>query len=267
MRPTLTAQASVGSVATRLRGSARNVTLVKHISKTGNNHRESQRDSGSKPRVARNELPWEKSVLTFPTPTGLCHYSPRSKATTPLGLPIPLSPLPRVARSSQPWAEGPNPFGISTARTLQRRGTLLLGILMAAFALAGCKSNSPSQYISPRVEGRVVDGHSHAPIQGVHVQRVSGDAAQKVPEGQKGGQLMEGTPVVVRTGKDGSFILDSEHDLAFLRKLRWYSVSISFEHPAYESLIATYTLSNAVNTATGEPVVKAGDILLAPLSR
>src|SRR6185437_3213976 len=31
---------------------------------------ESQRDSGSEPRVARNELPWEK-VEKSPTPTGL----------------------------------------------------------------------------------------------------------------------------------------------------------------------------------------------------
>jgi hypothetical protein len=167
------------------------------------------------------------------------------------------SPLPR---------ERGNPFGIGVAHKLRGKATLLL-LFALTVCVAACKSNSPAQYISPRVEGRVVDGHSHAPIQGVHVQRVTGDDSQKVPVGQKGGQLMEGRPVVVTTGKDGSFILDSEHDLAFLRKLGWYSVDISFEHPAYERLVATYTLSNAVNTATGEPVVKAGDILLAPLSR
>jgi hypothetical protein len=138
---------------------------------------------------------------------------------------------------------------------------------MAAFALAGCKSNSPSQYISPRVEGRVVDGQSHVPIQGVQVRRVTGDDSHAATGPQKGGQLMEGAPVVVTTGKDGTFILDSEHDLAFLRKLGWYSVSIAFEDPAYAPFTATYTMSNAVNTATGEPVVKAGDILLAPRSR
>src|SRR5437879_6168350 len=34
-------------------------------------HCESQRDSGSKPRVARNELPWETGSKHVATPTGL----------------------------------------------------------------------------------------------------------------------------------------------------------------------------------------------------
>jgi hypothetical protein len=33
---------------------------------------ESQRDSGSKPKVARHELPWETVVELPSTPTGLC---------------------------------------------------------------------------------------------------------------------------------------------------------------------------------------------------
>ena len=160
-----------------------------------------------------------------------------------------------------------HPISMESGFLRRRNSTLLLGVLIAAFALAGCKSNSPSQYISPRVEGRVVDGQSHAPIPGVQVRRVTGEDSHAATGPQKGGQLMEGAPVVVTTGKDGSFILDSEHDLASLRRLGWYSVSIAFEDPAYAPFSATYTLSNAVHTATGEPVVKAGDILLAPRSR
>ena len=73
---------------------------------------ESQRDSASKPRVARHELPWVRRGARFPTPTGLCPCSSRPEATTPLGLPNLSAPLPRVARASQPWAGGHNPFGI-----------------------------------------------------------------------------------------------------------------------------------------------------------
>jgi hypothetical protein len=141
--------------------------------------------------------------------------------------------------------------------------TMLVCALAAC--VAGCKSTSLSGYISPRVEGRVVDDQSHAPISGVRVHRVS--AHEKVAEPQKGGQLMESGPVVVKTGQDGSFALDSERDVAFLRKVDWYSVSIAFEHPGYRPLTTTYTSSNATNAATGEPVVKAGTIQMAPLSR
>src|SRR5439155_25609501 len=72
---------------------------------------EPQRGSGSHVRVARDELRRENIVRTL-TPTGLCRYSPCPQGTTPLGLPISPSPLPRAARSSQPWAGGHNPFGI-----------------------------------------------------------------------------------------------------------------------------------------------------------
>jgi hypothetical protein len=77
---------------------------------------ESQRDSVSKPRVARNELPWGLIVRTWSTPTGLCRFRRAPRATTPLGLPDFSSASPRVAHSSQPWAGGRNPFGIGARR-------------------------------------------------------------------------------------------------------------------------------------------------------
>src|ERR1041384_4354873 len=51
----------------------------------------------SKPRFARNELPWRQ----------------RGKRTPALGLMILLLRSPRVARSSQPWAARHNPVGIA----------------------------------------------------------------------------------------------------------------------------------------------------------
>jgi hypothetical protein len=78
---------------------------------------------------------------------------------------------------------------------------------------------------------------------------------------------MESAPVVVTTSADGSFVVDSERDIALFKRIEWYSVSIAFEHSAYAPLTTTYTVSNAVTTASGEPVVKAGDVLLVPASR
>src|SRR5258707_4666759 len=79
---------------------------------------ESERHSATKPRVASSELPWEDVMWEFTTPTGWCLYPPCPTATTRLGLPISPFPVPRVARPSQPWAGGHNPFGIGNASQL-----------------------------------------------------------------------------------------------------------------------------------------------------
>ncbi len=146
------------------------------------------------------------------------------------------------------------------------KSALLFMCLIAAFVLAGCKSTSPSQYVSPRVEGRLLDGQTHQPVPGANVRRVLPDQDSAVDEAPKGDAVLN-QPPGVRSGGDGRFVLDSERDLALFRKLGWYSVSLSFEHPAYQPLTETYTLSDATNTATGEPVVKTGDILLTPRAR
>jgi hypothetical protein len=141
--------------------------------------------------------------------------------------------------------------------------TGLMGIVIAAGGLVGCQTSSPSQYISPRITGRVLDAQTHQPIEGVTVKRIRPDQSPNVDQVPKGGQMMERSPAV-RSGKDGIFLLDSERDLAFFRSVGWYSVDISFGHPGYRRLVKTYSLTNAINTASGEPWVKAGDILLTP---
>jgi hypothetical protein len=78
---------------------------------------------------------------------------------------------------------------------------------------------------------------------------------------------MEEAPIVVTTGQDGGFVVDSQRDIALFKRINWYSVSIVFEHPSYQPLTETYTSSNAVTTASGEPVVKAGDVLMTPLTK
>ena len=48
----------------------------------------------------------------FPNPNGVASVSAREWATTPLGSVRISEFVPKVARASQPWAEGRNPFGI-----------------------------------------------------------------------------------------------------------------------------------------------------------
>jgi hypothetical protein len=143
---------------------------------------------------------------------------------------------------------------------------LLPGVFLAAFIFAGCKSTSPSQYIFPRIEGRLLDAQTLQPVRGVNVRRVlpnQDSAAGQAPKGA----TVQMRPAGVSSDKDGRFVLDSERALALFRTLGWYSVSITFKHPAYAPFTATYTLSEATNTEDGEPVVKAGDIRLTPRAR
>ena len=131
--------------------------------------------------------------------------------------------------------------------------------LVVAMACAGC--HSPSQYSSPRIVGRVVDERTQQPIKGVNVRRGS-DAARPM-EPPKGGERMVQPPPVY-TGADGEFVLQSARALAFIRRLQWYSVTLTFSHPGYERATRSYSLSDSTNTAGGEPLIQTGDITLTP---
>src|SRR5882724_4802933 len=76
---------------------------------------ESQRDSATKPRVARDELPWVKAdgVSQPQRPMGLrpCCVA-IAVGRNPFRVVIDRSHDPRVARPWQPWALLQNPFGI-----------------------------------------------------------------------------------------------------------------------------------------------------------
>jgi hypothetical protein len=143
---------------------------------------------------------------------------------------------------------------------------LALGSVTAACLLGGCKSASPSQYISPRVEGRVLDSQSHQPIKDVQVRRLAGDESYRAEDPPKGGERLQKAPAV-RTAADGTFVLDSVRDFALLQTLGWYSLNLSFQHPAYERFFTNYTMASATNTVKGEPLVRTGNILLTPLAK
>jgi hypothetical protein len=46
-----------------------------------------------------------------------------------------------------------------------------------------------------------------------------------------------------------------------------FSVSVAFHHSFYHDFTTNYTIANATNTVTGEPLVAAGDISLAPQAK
>ncbi len=139
-----------------------------------------------------------------------------------------------------------------------------ISCLLLLVVVSGCKSMSP--YLSPRVEGRVVDAQTWQPIKGVQVRRISNDQEMNGNDAPKGGELMQAKPPVV-TGADGTFVLKSLRDFALLGKIKWYSVSILFKRSGYKPFTATYTLTDATNAPSGEPQVRAGDIVLIPLSK
>ena len=136
-------------------------------------------------------------------------------------------------------------------------------LLLVALLLAGCTSYSPSQYVSPRVEGRVLDSQSHLPIQGVAVRRIINDGSDRSMDVPRGGEVMM-RPAPIHTASDGTFVLESKRDLVLLRSIGWYSIALAFEQGGYRRLTTNYTMLMATNTAKGEPLVRAGDLLLSP---
>src|SRR6185436_19840465 len=103
---------------------------------------ESQRDSATKPRVARNELPWENARHIGDNPERVAADDHGNKTMPqPRWGCEPSVTFPRVARSSQPWALLRNPFGIEDrgehARNLTSHHGFTLMELMVVLALVG----------------------------------------------------------------------------------------------------------------------------------
>jgi hypothetical protein len=142
----------------------------------------------------------------------------------------------------------------------------LAGMAVACL-LAGCQSSPVlnSQYISPRVTGRVVDAVTSQPIRNVSIRRQTPGQTGAVSSLGAGDRSLERTPAL-RTDREGRFDLDSERDLTLFRRADWYSVTLAFTRKGYERLVTNYTLTSAVVASNGEPVVHAGSIFLQPLS-
>src|SRR6266516_2097435 len=84
----------------------------------------------------------EKNIMRIsPAPKGLSLPPPGPQAATPLGLRDCSRPVPRVARSSQPWAGGRNPFGIGNSDwCFKFLWCLVLGAW--CFSFVGCQPSA-----------------------------------------------------------------------------------------------------------------------------
>jgi len=129
--------------------------------------------------------------------------------------------------------------------------------------LSGCKAHSPSHYVSPRVIGRVLDAETRQPLGGVQIKRVLPNYESGTMEQVRGAEILA-RPQPLRTSADGTFDLDSEKSVSFLRQIAWFTAEISFASRGYETFSTNYTPANAIFLPSGEAVIHAGDIPLQP---
>jgi hypothetical protein len=135
----------------------------------------------------------------------------------------------------------------------------LLGMLL----LTGCQNYSPSKHTAPRIIGQVVDASTHQPIVRAAVNRTTGRPRPNPLEPERGGQFLL-RPATAYTDKQGRFALASERALLLFRKGDWYQAQITVEHGKYLSLKTNYTVADATDSPSGEPVVDTGVLLLTP---
>src|SRR5437667_12500066 len=109
--------------------------------------RESQRDSVPEPRVARHELPWVIVRQTSPTATRLRPSRSRPRAPdlshNAVGVDSISERAPKVGVARQPWAGGPNPFGIVRSAGLRLLRLLLPTALRMVQGCCGSETRAP----------------------------------------------------------------------------------------------------------------------------
>jgi hypothetical protein len=72
----------------------------------------------------------------------------------------------------------------------------------------------------------------------------------------------------VQTDAEGRFVLPGESVFAVFRQPGWWSVPVVFDCPGYKSFQTNYSGTNvSSHSAADVPEVKAGDILLQPVTK
>jgi hypothetical protein len=141
---------------------------------------------------------------------------------------------------------------------------LFLLPLLVGLVLLGAGCGSPTQYISPRVTGQVLNAQTRQPVAKVQIQRVHDKPRQDPNTVPRGAEAIQEN-WYADTDTEGRFTVDSTTTLTFLNSVTWYSVTLAFSREGYTTFTTNYTPAEATFLPSGEPVVNAGTILLRPL--
>jgi hypothetical protein len=116
------------------------------------------------------------------------------------------------------------------------------------------------------VTGRVLAADTRQPLADVQVIRQeSTSRGDGTAEPGKGGAALMSAPLVMRTDREGRFVLDAERVLAPLWGASWYSVDLIFQCPGYQRFQTNYNLLNlGTNSLQSQSALSTGDILLQP---
>ena len=137
-----------------------------------------------------------------------------------------------------------------------------LGFVLAGFT--ACHSITFGPYTSPRISGWVLNAETHKPLAGVKVNRDKRPRSNESLNPPKQGELLLDKPAVVTDGA-GQFTFQSERALTIFRPSGWNFVELTFERSGYERYQTNYSILTAgTNTASGEPLLETGDILMQP---
>ncbi len=128
--------------------------------------------------------------------------------------------------------------------------------------IAGCKSHPFGPYVSPRMQGQVVDAENGNPLENVKVSR-NQPAFNAIGGQPKGGELLMLKPPE-QTGPDGHFTLSSERVLSIIRGSGWNEVKLVFEKAGYFKVQTNIPTTLATNSETGEPLLLVNPV---PLQR
>lgn len=143
----------------------------------------------------------------------------------------------------------------------------ILVLAGCALVLVGCESFVAQGYVSPRVEGRVLDAVTREPLRNVSVRRLTntdnlGNYSYMPP---RGGEMMLASGAA-RTDRSGKFKLAAEQ--VALGVVSIISMEFEFRCSGYQTLITNFPSSLLTNSAAkGPPTIFAGEIALEPAKR
>lgn len=128
----------------------------------------------------------------------------------------------------------------------------------------GCSTGDGlhSAYVSPQIEGRVIDSETQMPIDRVVIIRNPQATKAGMDDYISAGEIQYPQHSIY-TKKDGEFKVPSKKNLEVGSDKTWNSVTLKFLHAAYQMYSTNFVHGGA--DVDGESVLLTGDIQLDPL--